>query len=54
MKAAQSPRRPIADRQHRQVIRPPKPPNAPPSAPLPAPPEALSGGGNGVVLECNS
>jgi hypothetical protein len=44
---AQSPIRPSADRQQRQVIAPPKPPNNPPS--LPAPPAAArSGGGNGL------
>jgi hypothetical protein len=33
MNVTQSPMRPIADKQQRQVIAPPKPPNIPPSAP---------------------
>ena len=48
MKVTQSPIRPIADRQQRQVIAPPKPPNNPPSAPAPAPARS-PGGGNGTL-----
>ncbi len=50
MKVAQRPIKPSAERQQRQVIAPPKPPNNPPSRPAPAP--ALSGGGN-LALEKN-
>ncbi len=51
MKVAQRPIKPSAERQQRQVIAPPKPPNNPPSRPAPAP--ALSGGGGNLALEKN-
>lgn len=41
MNVAQSPIKPIADKQQRQVIAPPRPPKRPPSAPAPAPRPAL-------------
>lgn len=40
MNVAQSPSKPKADRQQRQVTAPPRPPNNPPSAPGLAPPRA--------------
>lgn len=46
MKVTQSPMRPSAAKQQRQVMAPPKPPNNPPS---PAAPARRSGGGNGVL-----
>ena len=50
MNVAQSPMRPSAERQHRQVIAPPNPPRIPPSAPAPGPAAARSpGGGNGIL-----
>jgi len=45
MKVTQSPMRPSAARQQRQVMAPPKPPNNPASPPAPA----RSGGGNGAL-----
>ncbi len=54
MKVAQRPIRPIADRQQRQVIAPPKPPNNPPSAPTPGPAKARSPGGGNGTLKTNS
>ena len=50
MKVAQSPIKPSADKQQRQVRIPPKPPNRPPRAPAPdPPPPRRSGGGKGVL-----
>lgn len=45
MKVTQSPMRPSAAKQQRQVMAPPRPPNNPPSPAAPA----RSGGGNGVL-----
>jgi hypothetical protein len=56
MKVAQSPIKPSADRQQRQVIAPPKPPNNPPSAPAPPalPAPSRPPGGGYVALQTNS